>query len=109
MASISPPVAPIEAIVSPAPRRTAYRRHVVGILFLGYAFSAIDARVLTLLVGPIKARLGLSDFDISLLQGFAFALLYSIAAMPIGRYVDGASRRTPLMVVGVLFWSVMTM
>jgi len=115
MASISPPGA--QAAVPPsengtavaAPRGGLYRWYVVGVLFLGYAFSAIDARVLTLLVGPIKADLGLSDFQISLLQGFAFALLYSVAAIPIGRYVDGTTRRTPLMVVGVLFWSAMTM
>lgn len=91
------------------PFRGVYRWYVVAVLSIAYAFSAIDARVLTLLVGPIKADLGLSDFQISLLQGFAFALLYSIAAMPIGRYVDGAARRTPLIVFGVLFWSVMTM
>lgn len=110
MASITPSADAIEASAGPAPRRGGvYRWYVVGVLFLGYAFSAIDARVLTLLVGPIKADLGLSDFEISLLQGFAFAILYSVAAMPIGRYVDGAKRRTPLMVVGVLFWSAMTM
>lgn len=87
----------------------AYRWYVVGVLSLGYAFSAIDARVLTLLVTPIKASMGLSDFQISLLQGFAFSLLYSLAALPIGRMVDGSRRRTPLVVVGVLIWSFMTM
>lgn len=86
-----------------------YRWYVVGVLSLAYSFSAIDARVLTLLVTPIKASMGLSDFEISLLQGFAFALLYSLAALPIGRMVDGAGRRTPLVVAGVLIWSFMTM
>lgn len=98
-----------EAGVPNVPRGGIYRWYVVCVLSLAYAFSAIDARVLTLMVGPIKADLKLSDFQIGLLQGFAFALLYSIAAMPIGRFVDGTTRRTPLMVVGVLFWSVMTM
>lgn len=113
MASITPSAAEAASAIPseapPMPRRGVYRWYVVGVLFVAYAFSAIDARVLTLLVGPIKADLGLTDFQISLLQGFAFALLYSAAAMPIGRFVDGAARRTPLMVVGVLFWSVMTM
>ena len=107
MASLSP-AAP-ETTAKAAVRVGAYRWYVVGILFLAYAFSAIDARVLTLLVGPIKQDLGLSDFQISLLQGFAFALLYSVAAMPIGRYVDNSTRRTPLVVAGLLFWSAMTM
>lgn len=86
-----------------------YRWYVVAVLFLAYSFSAIDARVLTLLVIPIKQDLGLTDFQISLLQGFAFALLYSIAAIPIGRMVDGAQKRRRLITYGVLFWSVMTM
>lgn len=119
MASITP-AAPsatesnAESMAEAAPaaqpaRAGVYRWYVVGVLFLAYAFSAIDARVLTLLVGPIKQDLGLSDFQISLLQGFAFALLYSVAAMPIGRYVDNSTRRTPLIVAGILLWSAMTM
>lgn len=87
----------------------AYRWYVVGVLSLAYCFSAIDARVLTLLVIPIKQDLGLSDFQISLLQGFAFALLYSVAAIPIGRFVDTSRNRTRIIVYGVLFWSLMTM
>lgn len=88
---------------------TAYPWYVASVLSLAYCFSAIDARVLTLLVIPIKDDLKLSDFQISLLQGFAFALLYSVAAIPIGRMVDTISRRTRIIVVGVLFWSLMTM
>lgn len=87
----------------------AYRWYVVGVLSLAYCFSAIDARVLTLLVVPIKQDLGLTDFQISLLQGFAFALLYSVAAIPIGRLVDTSRARTRIIVAGVAFWSVMTM
>jgi MFS family permease len=95
--------------IDPARSSGAYRWYVVGVLSLGYAFSAIDARVLAVLVTPIKASLHLSDFEISLLQGFAFALLYAMAALPIGRMVDGSKRRTPLMVIGVIMWSVLTM
>lgn len=89
-------------------RPGAYRWMVVAILFVGYCFSAIDARVLTLMVGPIQQDLNLTDFEMSLLQGFAFSLLYSIAALPIGRFVDRARRRATLIVWGVIFWSVMT-
>lgn len=92
---------------SPSPG--LYRWYVVAVLFIAYSFSAIDARVLTLLVVPLKRDMGLSDFEISLLQGFAFALLYSVASLPIGRYVDRTHRRGVLMTIGVLFWSMMTM
>ncbi|WP_084421570.1 MFS transporter [Henriciella litoralis] len=81
---------------------------VVAILFTGYSFSAIDARVLTLMVEPIQRDLGLSDFEISLLQGFAFAIMFSIASLPIGRFIDRTGRRSLLIVWGVLFWSLMT-
>ena len=87
---------------------SVYRWYVVAVLFIAYSFSAIDARVLTLLVIPIKQDLGLSDFEISLLQGFAFAMLYSVAAIPIGRLVDSTRRRGRIIVFGVLFWSAMT-
>jgi MFS family permease len=86
-----------------------YRWYVVAVLFVAYAFSAIDARILTLLVVPLKASMQLSDFQISLLQGFAFALLYSVAALPVGRMVDGSPRRPRLIVWGIILWSAMTM
>lgn len=115
MASVIPPAAkPLptsDTTASPAATTGGgvYRWYVVAVLFAAYAFSAIDSRVLTLLVEDIKKSLGLSDFEISLLQGFAFALLYSVAALPIGRYVDNAKKRTPIIIVGVLIWSAMTM
>ncbi len=98
----------VAAANQPSHGSAGYRWYVVAILFLAYAFSAIDARVLTLLVVPIKASMGLSDFEISLLQGFAFALLYSIAALPVGRMVDGSPRRPRLIVWGIVLWSIMT-
>ncbi|MBX3594703.1 MFS transporter [Sphingomonas sp.] len=81
---------------------------VVAILFVGYCFSAIDARVLTLMVGPIQRDLGLGDFEMGLLQGFAFSIMYSISALPIGRFVDRTKRRSVLIMWGVIFWSLMT-
>lgn len=107
-----------QSAVEPVAGRTAmkerattgpYRWYVVIVLFIAYSFSAIDARVLTLLVVPIKESMKLTDFEIGLLQGFAFAIFYSIACLPIGRIVDGTNKRSLLMTVGVLFWSFMTM
>lgn len=88
------------AVSVDAPVRKAagsrYSWFVVGLLFVGYCFSAIDARVLTLMVEPIQRDLQLNDFEMSLLQGFAFSLLYSVAAIPIGRAVDRTGRRAGL-------------
>lgn len=88
----------------PNPLRAWY---VVFILLLAYTFSAIDRQILTLLVEPVRADLGLSDFEISLLQGFAFSLLFAVAGFPIARLSDSRSRRR-IIAIGISFWCVMT-
>ncbi len=86
---------------------TAYSWYVVLVLALTYTCSFLDRQVLNLLVEPIKRDLGLSDTQISLLQGASFALLISICGVPIGRWVD-RGRRVSIITAGVAFWSVMT-
>jgi predicted MFS family arabinose efflux permease len=49
--------------------------------------------LMALMVKPIKQDLGLSDLQISLLQGPAFAVLYCICAVPVGLLLDRSSRR----------------
>ena len=98
----------IDTAPAAAQRASAYCWYVVAVLALAYCLSAIDARVLTLLVIPIQRDLGLGDFELGLLQGFAFALLYSVAAIPLGRLVDGSGARTRIILCGVAVWSAMT-
>jgi MFS family permease len=84
-----------------------YASYVLFVLMICYTLSFIDRQILNLLVGPIKRDLGLSDTRVALLQGFAFALFYGSLGIPIGKIAD-TRRRTTLITVGVLFWSVMT-
>jgi MFS family permease len=79
----------------------------IGILFFFYALSMMDRGVISLMVSPIKHDLSVTDVQIGLLQGFAFALLYSLAALPIGAAVDYLNRRK-LLFGGVLIWSAAT-
>jgi MFS family permease len=81
--------------------------YMVGVLTLAYVFSFVDRSILTLLVGPIKADLGLSDTQISLLHGLAFAIFYTALGIPIASLADRRNRRN-LIVAGVAFWSVAT-
>ena len=81
--------------------------YVVGVLMLAYILSYVDRSILTLLVEPIRTDMGFSDFEISLLHGFAFAVLYSVMGYPIGRYAD-SHHRVGVVVVGVAVWSLMT-
>jgi MFS family permease len=76
-------------------------------LSLAQVVSFLDRSILSLLIVPIKADLGLSDTQLGLLHGLGFAILYCLLGVPIGRLVDTGNRRR-LIVIGVAFWSAMT-
>lgn len=86
------------------PRRSAYLLAVLTIVwFLAY----LDRKIIALLVVDLKRDLMLTDVEASLLQGVAFAVLFVVAGLPIGRLVDRANRRN-IVVAGVLLWSAAT-
>jgi MFS family permease len=74
---------------------------ILGIL---YVLSFADRQVISMLVSPIKADLHLSDFQMSLLMGISFALIYGISGLPMGYLADRISRRL-LIFVGVIVWA----
>ena len=81
--------------------------YALGILTVVYAFNFIDRQLLAILQESIKADLGLSDSQLGLLTGFAFAVFYVTAGIPIARWADHGNRRN--IVAGSLFiWSFMT-
>jgi MFS family permease len=85
----------------------AYSWYVVTILLLAYVTSFLDRTILTLLVGPIRESLNISDLELSLLHGFAFAVFYVVLGIPIARFAD-SHNRVRLISFGILFWSAMT-
>src|ERR1700761_65552 len=89
------------------PRR-GYAWTVVAILVATAVLSYTDRQVLSLLVDPIRADLGISDTGVSLLLGTAFAVVYGLAGIPMGYLADHTSRRN-LIFAGVLVWSVGTL
>lgn len=85
-----------------------YRWYVVAILTIASTLSFIDRQILNLMIGPVKRDLGgLSDFEVSLIMGLAFASVYNLLSYPAGRLADSKNRRN-LMAAGVATWSVMT-
>jgi len=72
-----------------------------------YLFAYIDRQVLSLLVGPIKASIGLSDVQIGLLQGFAFTAVYSLSSIFIAPIVDKGNR-VRLVGLCMIVWCTMT-
>ncbi len=77
------------------------------LLFLAYVLSFVDRQILALLVGPIRDQFGITDFQYSLLQGAAFALLYTFAGLPLGRLADRYPRKW-VIAASVFFWSLAT-
>jgi len=84
-----------------------YRRWVLGLLFVAYVFNFIDRQILAILLQPIKQELGASDTAMGLLTGFAFALFYTFAGIPIARLADRSVRRS-IIATGLAAWSLMT-
>jgi predicted MFS family arabinose efflux permease len=61
-------------------------------LTLVFAFNAMDRLALGLLLQPIKHDLNLSDTQLGLLSGIAFALFYSVMSVPLARWADRGNR-----------------
>ncbi len=87
--------------------RPAYSWYVVALLVLAYASGVVDRIVIGLLVEPIKNDLNLSDSEIGIIQGFAFAVFYSLFTLPVGLLID-RWRRVPVLWMGIAVWSTAT-
>ena len=84
-----------------------YRWYVLGLLVLIYTMNFVDRQIVTILAPYLKADLGLTDAQIGLLYGTAFAMFYALFGIPLARLADGWSRVKTLS-IGLSFWSVMT-
>ena len=85
----------------------AYRSYVLVVLVIVYTFNFIDRQIVGILAIPIKAELRLSDSQLGLMGGLAFALFYTLLGIPIARLADRVSR-TWIMTVALALWSLMT-
>jgi MFS family permease len=88
----------------PAPSGQAYRLGVLAILILVYTFNFIDRQIVGVLAPAIKAELHLSDTELGLMGGLAFALFYTGLGIPIAWLADRWSR-TWVMTIALTVWS----
>lgn len=88
-------------------RRSKYRFLVLGMLLFVYTMSYIDRQIIGILSIPIKAELKLSDSQLGLMGGFAFAIFYTGLGIPIARLADRASR-TYIIGAALALWSIFT-
>ncbi|MAT94383.1 MAG: MFS transporter [Halioglobus sp.] len=97
---------------SPAPGSNPYASqkttyYALGLLTVVYSFNFIDRQLLAILQESIKADLLLSDGQLGLLTGFAFAVFYVTAGIPIARWADRSNRRN-IVALALFTWSFMT-
>ncbi|MEL6708751.1 MAG: MFS transporter [Pseudomonadota bacterium] len=84
-----------------------YRAYVLSALLVVYIFNFIDRTIINILTEPIKLTFGLEDWQMGLLGGPAFAVLYTFIGIPIAR---GAERYNRVLIIAtaVAVWSLFT-
>lgn len=83
------------------------RWYAVACLMVFYAISMVDRFILSAVAQPVTQSLGLSNTEMGLLLGAGFAILYSVAGVPVAYLIDRGNR-TRIILGGVLVWSLMT-
>jgi len=104
MTDTSPAKAASADAVTPS---KSYRRYVLVVLTLVYALNFIDRQILVILQESIKVDMDLSDSQLGLLTGFAFAIFYVSVGIPIARWADIGNRRN-IVSLAIAVWSGMT-
>jgi predicted MFS family arabinose efflux permease len=84
-------------------------RTTLWILLIVYIFNFVDRQIVNILAEPIARDLRLSDTQIGLMTGLAFALFYTALGLPIARYADKPTTNRPrLIAIALAIWSAMT-
>jgi predicted MFS family arabinose efflux permease len=99
--------APLGAVGEPSSKVSAASWYALGVLTFINIFGYMDRIALSILMEPIKHDLHLSDQQLGLLSGIAFALFYAILGVPLARLADRSSR-VRLISICLLLWSSMT-
>ncbi|RAK60655.1 MFS transporter [Phenylobacterium hankyongense] len=86
---------------------TGYRYVVVWFLAIVYTFNFMDRQIMSILAEPIRKDLGLSDTQLGMLTGLAFAAFYTTFGIPVAWLADRA-RRVWIMAAACGIWSVFT-
>jgi predicted MFS family arabinose efflux permease len=90
-----------------SPKSKNYRRYVLFLLTIVYALNFVDRQILVILQESIKADMALSDAQLGLLTGFAFAIFYVSVGIPIARWADVGNRKN-IVAGAIAVWSGMT-
>lgn len=70
----------------------SYKNYLLAMMVLVGVVSVLDRFVFALVLEPIKQDLNLSDSQLGLMTGIAFAAFYAVAGIPIARWADTRNR-----------------
>src|SRR5439155_23689034 len=103
-------IASLDTTAAPATAQIAGLKHRYILLMLlgAYTLSFLDRQVVTILAEPIKTDLHLSDTQVGMLTGLAFAIFYTFLGIPIARLADRFSRPV-IIAVSMTLWSAFTL
>lgn len=86
---------------------TSSRNLMMTMLVIAYTLNFVDRQIIGILAEPIKADLGLSDSELGWMGGTAFALFYTLLAIPIAMLADRRNRSW-IITIGLSLWSLAT-
>jgi MFS family permease len=96
---------PFRPTAGPADIGGAYRNYFLTIVTIVFAFNFVDRLALGVVLEDIKVDLGLTDTQLGLMSGIAFALFYAVMGIPIARWADRGNRVT-IIALTTFVWSV---
>jgi MFS family permease len=85
------------------PTSTIRTATLIGVLLLYCIFAVIDRTVIAMLIDPIRRTLDITDTQVGLLMGLAYAVAYGLGGLPMGYLVDRYPRKW-ILVVAVILW-----
>ncbi|MPW22331.1 MFS transporter [Paraburkholderia sp. CNPSo 3157] len=98
----------VEAPIASSARLSGpYKAWVLLLVTVIYAFSFMDRVLMSIAAPAVKAQMHLSDAQLGLLIGLAFALLYTLLGIPIARLAERFNR-VIIVAVTATIWSLMT-
>jgi MFS family permease len=102
----------VRATATPAathapPGARRYGSYVLWLLMLGCTLNFLDRHVVNILAEPIKNEFDLTDWQLGLLTGLAFAVFYGCLSLPVARLADRGNRSV-VITAAVATWSLFT-
>lgn len=89
------------------PCSDAYKRLITLLLMLAYTCNAADRNLIGIVAQSMKLDLRLSDTQLGLLGGTAFASLYALSGIPIARFAERLNR-VSIITLALAIWSLLT-